>query len=156
METKYEPLVEPIGLEKHLEACKKILAQDQDYIKRQNREFEKYLNLAASLGMHVYYGIDGKPIRPEEYMSLRMLGAPRVIAQGNLGKYFISTVFLSVNHAPFFGPQKEKPKIFETMVFLDDNEIYMKRYSTYEEAVKGHQTAIDFVKKTPTCPNYAG
>ena len=68
----------------------------------------------------------------------------RRVAEDNIGEVRISTVFLGLNHR--FG--KGKPLIFETMVFgncIFDN--YQERYSTYEEAEKGHKFMVKRVKE---------
>lgn len=58
----------------------------------------------------------------------------------------VSTVFLGLDHAWMEG---QKPQIFETMVFEGEgySEIYMRRYSTYNEAKKGHRKAIKWVSR---------
>ena len=52
----------------------------------------------------------------------------------------ISTVFLGLDHA--FGSGGNKLIVFETMVFKNRNKLnteeYMERYSTWDEAIKGH------------------
>ena len=57
----------------------------------------------------------------------------------------ISTVWLGLDHS-YDG---RKPLLFETMIFADDEiggDIYMDRYTTWEEAEAGHQKAIQWVK----------
>jgi hypothetical protein len=56
----------------------------------------------------------------------------------------VSTVWLGRDHNYLGGC----PLLFETMVFdkqLADSSIYMDRYTTWDEAVKGHQKAITWV-----------
>jgi len=56
------------------------------------------------------------------------------------GKW-VSTVFLGIDHG--FG--EGKPLIFETMVFPkkgDYGDLYYERYSTEEEAIKGHDKIV--------------
>ena len=56
----------------------------------------------------------------------------------------ISTVWLGLYHNYFGGD----PLLFETMVFDESrggSEIYIDRYTTWDEAVKGHQKAITWV-----------
>jgi hypothetical protein len=58
----------------------------------------------------------------------------------------VSTVWLGLDHS-FHG---DEPLVFETMIFSEHKprtEIYMKRYSTWDEAAEGHQKAIEWVKK---------
>jgi hypothetical protein len=50
----------------------------------------------------------------------------------------ISTVFLGLNHAYGDGP----PMIFETMIFGGKHEGDQWRYSTWDEAVAGHEHAV--------------
>lgn len=61
------------------------------------------------------------------------------VAENTVGKYWISTVFLSLDHN--FG--EGKPLLFETMVFKGNLiDLDMARYSTYEEAEKGHKKMV--------------
>ncbi len=56
------------------------------------------------------------------------------------GKW-VSTVWLGLDHS--FGG--DKPLIFETMVFSrkdDENDLDYQRYSTLEEAQKGHEEIV--------------
>jgi hypothetical protein len=51
----------------------------------------------------------------------------------------VSTVFLGLDHAFGDGP----PLLFETMVFrYDDGGSDMDRYSTWDEAVTGHEAMV--------------
>ena len=67
----------------------------------------------------------------------------RIVTEDNIGEVRISTVFLGLNHR--FG--KGKPLIFETMVFEGELDQEMDRYSTYEEAEKGHKFMVKRVKE---------
>lgn len=67
--------------------------------------------------------------------------ADRTVKKDKIGSVTISTVFLGVDHNSFGGT----PHLFETMVFGLDEEI-MNRYSTWEEAEKGHQEILNEVK----------
>lgn len=63
------------------------------------------------------------------------------------GDYIVSTVFLGLDHG--FG---DTPLWFETMIYKDENKghflDYQERYETYEEAVKGHEQAIVWLRET--------
>lgn len=59
----------------------------------------------------------------------------RILKRENIGDILISTIFLGLNHDLF----SEIPILFETMAFKDGKTIEMKRYSTYDEAVEGHE-----------------
>ena len=56
----------------------------------------------------------------------------------------VSTVWLGVDHNHFGG----HPLLFETMVFESEDvwvDIYCERYSTWDEAIAGHEKAIQWV-----------
>lgn len=57
----------------------------------------------------------------------------RTIARDRFGDVWISTVFLGMDHA-YDGP----PMLFETMVFGGPLDEEMDRYSTRDEALRGH------------------
>lgn len=60
-------------------------------------------------------------------------------------KFFISTVFLGIDHNLGHTEGHNRPVLFETMVFnikdgeVDYSEIDMQRYCTWAEAEEGHQ-----------------
>lgn len=89
----------------------------------------------------------------------------KVVKQEDVGKYWVSTVWLGMDHG--FGG---KPMIFETMVFdksrpdmppledvmnpdVDTNyptrwtDLYQERYSTEEEAIAGHDEIVNKLKE---------
>ena len=74
--------------------------------------------------------------------------ADRIVKQEVLPSgYFVSTVFLGVDHS--FGFSK-RPLLFETMVFKSEeslSDVDMSRYSTWEEAEKGHKEMVKTWKK---------
>lgn len=51
----------------------------------------------------------------------------------------VSTVFLGLDHNYGEG----KPILFETMIFGWEHGEYQERYCTWDEAIKGHQKAIE-------------
>lgn len=56
----------------------------------------------------------------------------------------ISTVFLGLDH----GWKSGTPVLWETMIFGGVNDQnYQERYTSYEDALEGHQNAINFIKK---------
>ena len=63
-----------------------------------------------------------------------------------IGDYIVSTVDLGIDHSFGFG----KPLYYETMIFSNSEknpfEYYQERYTTQEEAIKGHLETIEFVK----------
>jgi hypothetical protein len=76
----------------------------------------------------------------------------RRVAKQTIGDYWISTVFLGLDHG--FGG---KPLLFETMVFerrlkavgeTERGEVvdeYTRRYLTWEEALEGHEATIKLI-----------
>lgn len=72
----------------------------------------------------------------------------RFMIQTWVGKYIISTVDLGLNHQ--FNDDLP-PLYYETMIFkkekdvIDFRELYCERYTTEEEAKKGHDKAIEYV-----------
>jgi hypothetical protein len=73
----------------------------------------------------------------------------RILQQDHIGKVFISTVFLGLDHNYYDdGP----PVLWETMIFHDMPESaldqYMQRYCTRDEAIIGHMKAVELVKQS--------
>jgi len=68
--------------------------------------------------------------------------AERHIGSDYIGKIHVSTVFLGIDHN--FG--EGEPLLFETMIFGGEHNEYQERYSTYDEALKGHKKAVKLVK----------
>lgn len=66
----------------------------------------------------------------------------RRVAETYVGKSYVSTVFLGMDHSFGHGP----PLWFETMVFGGKNDEYQVRYSTWDQAVKGHNTIVKAVE----------
>lgn len=66
----------------------------------------------------------------------------RIIKKDIIGNYHISTIWLGVIYFPNF--------LFETMVFIGNdclkpdfgNEDFIQRYTTLEEAIKGHEEIV--------------
>lgn len=97
--------------------------------------------------MNKYYLNEDKTYRPAELMEwaeqLETMNR-QVAFEEILGKK-VSTVWLGLDHG-FLG---DRPLVFETMVFSEDEswtDIYMDRYTTWDEALEGHQNAIEWVK----------
>jgi hypothetical protein len=67
--------------------------------------------------------------------------ADRTVDKTQIGEVEVSTVFLGLDHS--FGGAI--PLLFETMIFGGDEDGYQERYSTWDEAVKGHQFACEKV-----------
>lgn len=75
----------------------------------------------------------------EEYLEWCKAHSNRkVIGKTNIGKVFISTVFLALEH----GTEGEH-LLWETMIFSNDiNDQFQERYTSQEMAVLGHEKAV--------------
>lgn len=59
----------------------------------------------------------------------------------------ISTVFLGWDHSFL---DESAPILFETMIFGGEHNDFQRRYSTYNEALQGHNEAVEMVKQSLT------
>lgn len=57
----------------------------------------------------------------------------------------VSTVFLGFNHAPL---GSGTPILWETMIFGGQHSEYQERYTSHEDALAGHQRALELVKSS--------
>lgn len=69
----------------------------------------------------------------------------RHVALAEISNVRVSTVFLGIDHGWF---QEGPPVLFETMIFGGQYNGDQWRYSTWAEAVKGHETAVELVRKS--------
>lgn len=66
----------------------------------------------------------------------------KIVKQTTVQSFFVSTVFLGLDHG--YG---SVPILWETMVFdLSGADCYMERYSSYADAVQGHDSTIKSVE----------
>ena len=66
----------------------------------------------------------------------------RIVQQDTVDGYWISTVFLGLDHNWGDGP----PLLFETMIFegdARDDTGFQRRYPTWELALEGHRHAVE-------------
>ena len=69
----------------------------------------------------------------------------KAVKQEHIDDIFISTVFLGLDHA---WPKNDIiPVLWETMIFGGEHDQYMDRYTSIEDAIEGHQTALNLVNK---------
>lgn len=68
----------------------------------------------------------------------------RIVKQEDVGAYWVSTVFLGLNHQYGEGP----PLLFETMVFEkgESSDLWCDRCSTYDEAEAMHERGCEHVR----------
>ena len=92
----------------------------------------------------MHYILDGKePIEEPDILTwARRFGtADKIVEQTALGRGVrVSTVFLGLDHR-FVGGGP--PLLFETMVFGGKHDGAQWRYSTWDEAIAGHDAAVD-------------
>lgn len=85
--------------------------------------------------------VKAKSIKHYHYWSLN--SKYKAVKQEHIGDIFISTVFLGLDHAW----QSDIPVLWETMIFGGEHDQYQDRYTSYEDALEGHQTALNLVNK---------
>ena len=98
-----------------------------------------------------YFDWDCRPIMHWEY-AIKTEYFPKHVGEDVINGWIVSTVWMGLNHAFF---SHHPPLIFETMMFkenknISDNdelEYYQERYSYHEEAIQGHKTACELVKR---------
>ena len=67
----------------------------------------------------------------------------KAVKQEHIDDVYISTVFLGLDHAW----NSDIPVLWETMIFGGEHDQYMDRYTSIEDALEGHQTALNLVKE---------
>jgi hypothetical protein len=107
-------------------------------------------------GRAMYFDRAGQPISTRRWSELRWQGVDADgkfgpgsylrVAADEVGRYWVSTVWLGLDHG--FGFGRGAPVIFETMIFVHDggdDEPYQnacERYCTEAEAVEGHRRTV--------------
>jgi hypothetical protein len=96
--------------------------------------------------MNKYYLNEDKTYRPAGLMEWaeQFETMDRHVLDDKIDGHRVSTIWLGLDHNYFGG----KPLVFETMIFVDEdggNDIYCDRYSTWEEAEKGHMQALSWL-----------
>lgn len=71
----------------------------------------------------------------------------KVVKQEDVGEdIHVSTVFLGLDHAlPW--DKDQTPILWETMIFGGEYDNYQRRYTSHEDAIKGHEKALNLVNK---------
>jgi hypothetical protein len=100
--------------------------------------------------MHYVLTDDHKtvPATLEEWASFFEGRAKRRVALTEEGDIAVSTVFLGLDHNWGEGP----PLLFETMIFGGPHDEEQWRYSTWDEAVAGHQRACEIAGILDSAP----
>ncbi|GAB3080799.1 hypothetical protein GCM10027053_51490 [Intrasporangium mesophilum] len=92
----------------------------------------------------LYYGLDGQPIEREEAWRLMADGDARRVAWTDIGDWWVSTVFLVLDHSFGMGP----PMLWESMAFVEGRSDMLGpvRYPTREAALAGHDQMVAEVR----------
>lgn len=88
----------------------------------------------------MYYKLDGKKVVPTDDPTEAFKNDIRV-AKDTIGDVEISTVFSKIDHG--YG---STPVLFETMIFGGELDQEQKRYTSWEEAEKGHRVMVEKVQ----------
>lgn len=95
--------------------------------------------------MSIYYILIGKEVKPVdnvlEWAKFYEL-CDRKVRRTEINQVVISTVFLGIDYSF----EEKIPLLFETMIFGGINDGYQTRYSTWDEAIKGHELACEKVR----------
>ena len=109
-----------------------------------NQRCKMSLRLIDSPKRQIFYDRQGNPITGERFSEIHDGEGHLdyvIVKQETVGTQWVSTVWTGINTAWF----QETPLIFETMIFpfsQDPSDLYQDKYSTLEEAEKGHKKAI--------------
>lgn len=85
-----------------------------------------------------YFDMAGAPIGMMEWAAAMEDVEGRIVGKTAVGDAQVSTVWIGLDHQ--FGDGE--PLIFETMIFGGDHDGEEWRYSSREQAVEGHATAV--------------
>ena len=93
--------------------------------------------------MSMMYILDdnGNPVPENDFVtwSDKFDISNRIIARDEVNDVLISTVFSGVDHSYVSGSD---PVLFETIIFGGEYDGYQARYTTRENALKGHAEAV--------------
>ena len=72
----------------------------------------------------------------------------RIVRQDHVGDYFVSTVFLGLDHN---WSQNGPPILWESMIFNSGvirtgDDIQQRRYTSYDDALAGHEAMVERVR----------
>ena len=95
----------------------------------------------------MYYILDSnnKPVEASLEIFDKWIGENplrKPVKQEFVDKVYISTAFLGLDHSW----DSTIPLLWETMIFEGTLDGYQERYTSYEEALTGHEFAVQMVK----------
>jgi len=91
---------------------------------------------------YILVGKETKQINDILEWAQHMETVNRIVEQTEIGDIKVSTVFLGLDHRYGDG----EPLLFETMIFGGSEDGFQDRYSTWDEATKGHKRACALAK----------
>lgn len=91
---------------------------------------------------YVLNGREPTPVGSLDEWAQRFQADDKHVANTEVGDVRVSTVFLGIDHSFGVGP----PLLFETMIFGGAHSEDQWRYSTWDEAVSGHEAAVAKVR----------
>lgn len=97
----------------------------------------------------MYYDRARNPITVEQYLELSKDPAYKIVQQDYVDEYFVSTVWLGVDHGWRIG----EGIVFETMVFdakTRNKSFFQERYLNERGAKEGHQWVLEQIRNGET------
>ena len=99
-----------------------------------------------------YFDMDGNEITLREWGDMYNHPERRIVKQDHVGRYFVSTVLLGVDHS--FTPEGP-PILFETMIFDNKGvqgqglgeDVFCDRYTNKDAALAGHDQAVERARR---------
>ena len=84
------------------------------------------------------------PVSLEESFQVYKDKDMKITQQDKIGNILVSTVFLCMDHN-WWNSSSNVPVLWETMIFGGEHDGYQERYTSHEDALLGHQRALDLV-----------
>lgn len=85
------------------------------------------------------YGRDGERISFPEFVRRCEDRSYVIVRQRHVGEYYVSTVWTGINRN--LRPN-DTPRIFETMVAINDEWVHQERHATEQDALKRHREIV--------------
>lgn len=88
--------------------------------------------------MSLYFDMDGNPMTLKQWATAMESHDRWQLLYAEPPRLRISTVWLGLDHSL----RGAEPEIFESMVWVDGDEVEQQRYATQEEAEEGHRRLV--------------
>lgn len=103
--------------------------------------------------MRKYILVNGEPVVEPDVLKwaawFEAAGPDVLFQRTQIGDIRVSTAFLGVDHS---FSEEGPPVLWETMIFGGEHDQYCHRHDNKEEALIGHQAAVDLVNNEVTGP----